>query len=370
MIEYYFAIVWVGIITVFSPYFYEKNIDELNNKKLRWGFAILSIVPLVLFAAMRSKYFMDTQNYIEGYLYVPDSLSDAISYAMAESKDKGWIIVEYIFKIIIGNKPRVFLGIIAFSQLISLIKIYRKYSYNYCFALFVFIASTDYYSWMFNGIRQFTAVMLIFAFSDWIFEKKYFRMILLILIASTIHFSALIMIPIIFLVQGEAFSKKTLFAAFCLVAIIFSIENFTNLLDNVLVDTQYNTIISQWKNGTHGNDTGTNFLRIIVYSVPTILAIIGKKSIKNSQNHILNVVCNMSILSTAFYILSGFTSGIFVGRIPIYCSLYASGILLPWEIENLFTKGSKKIIYIIAVVCYICFYYYQLVITWNVAAFN
>ena len=73
----------------------------------------------------------------------------------------------------------------------------------------------------------------------------------------------------------------------------------------------------------------------------------------------------MSIISTGLYIISMFTSGIFIGRLPIYFSLY-NYILLPWEIENLFTQRSKKIIYIGLIACYIVFYYYQMHIIWQI----
>lgn len=45
------------------------------------------------------------------------------------------------------------------------------------------------------------------------------------------------------------------------------------------------------------------------------------------------------IISTALYAISMVTSGIFIGRLPIYCSLYANGILLPWELNHLFGQG-------------------------------
>lgn len=45
----------------------------------------------------------------------------------------------------------------------------------------------------------------------------------------------------------------------------------------------------------------------------------------------------MSIVSAGIYLVSMFTSGIYIGRLPIYCSLY-SYVLLPWEIKHLFNE--------------------------------
>lgn len=49
----------------------------------------------------------------------------------------------------------------------------------------------------------------------------------------------------------------------------------------------------------------------------------------------------MSIVSASIYLVSMFTSGIFIGRLPIYCSLY-SYVLLPWEIKHLFNEKTDK----------------------------
>ena len=78
---------------------------------------------------------------------------------------------------------------------------------------------------------------------------------------------------------------------------------------------------------------------------------------------IIQLLISVRIVSVGFYVVSMFTSGIFIGRVPIYFSLY-SYILLPWEIDNMFTKRSAKLVYIIAVGAYLIFYYYQMHFIW------
>ena len=85
----------------------------------------------------------------------------------------------------------------------------------------------------------------------------------------------------------------------------------------------------------------SNVFRVLVYSVPTILSLIGLKYIHYENDPVINFCANMSIVSTGLYIISMFTSGIFIGRLPIYASLY-NYILLPWEIDHMFTKKSSK----------------------------
>lgn len=228
-------------------------------------------------------------------------------------------------------------------------------------SFFLFLASTDYISWMFNGIRQFTAVTITFIGIKFILDKKYVKAIVLILIASLMHQSALLMIPFIFIVQGKAWNKKTLLFILAVIAVVASVGQFTNVLDSMLAETQYKNVVSDWQSW---KDNGTSALRVLVYSIPTILSLIGIKYIRNADDPVINLSVNMSIVSVGFYIVSMFTSGIFIGRLPIYFSLY-SYILLPWEIDNMFTKRSARLIYVMTICAYLAFYYYQMHFAWN-----
>ena len=109
-------------------------------------------------------------------------------------------------------------------------------------------------------------------------------------------------------------------------------DRFTDILDNMLAETQYQNVVSDWE---QFQDDGTNILRVLVYSVPTILSLIGIKYIREADDPVINICVNMSIASAGLYVVSMFTSGIFIGRlryiflyIIIYCCRGKSGIYL------------------------------------------
>ena len=140
-----------------------------------------------------------------------------------------------------------------------------------------------------------------------------------------------------------------------IVAVMFA-NQFTNILDTMLSETQYENVVSDWQSW---QDDGTNFLRVLVYCVPTIISLIGLKSIRQEDDPLINLCTNMSIASAGLYVISMFTSGVFIGRLPIYFSLY-NYILLPWEINKIFTKQSARLIYIAMIIAYLGFYLYSL----------
>ena len=129
-----------------------------------------------------------------------------------------------------------------------------------------------------------------------------------------------------------------------------------------MADTQYTNVVSDWQSW---NDDGTNPVRVLLYAIPTILSLVGLKWIRREDDPVINMAVNASIISTGLYIISMGTSGIFMGRLPIYVSLYSSGILLPWEIKKMFTKESAVLIHLVAILLYIVYYYYQMHFAWG-----
>ena len=128
---------------------------------------------------------------------------------------------------------------------------------------------------------------------------------------------------------------------------------FTDILGLALETTDYSGVTTYMQ-----TDDGTNPLGVIVYSIPAIFAIIFRKKLFDDAPDIINISVNMSLISMGIYVVSIFTSGIFIGRIPIYFSLF-SYILLPWELRKIFSKEKFTIVLAIMVVLYMIFYFIQ-----------
>lgn len=358
MSGYILIIFWIGFVAIVTRLarFQRPEVvcGKVDNRYVPW-FAFLVFAPVVWLAGNRG-WIADTGAYILAYRDMPSSLSAIPAYAVIVTKDKGFYVFSALLKVIIGNDEVIYLTILALIQGIALVIVFRKYSMSYIVSIFLFLISTDYIAWMFNGIRQFTAVTIIFLATPLMLKKKYVPLLLVILLVSTIHQTALIMIPFVLIAQGKAWNRRTmLFIAATLIIILF-VEEFTNVLEIALEETQYENVIREY---TVTKDDGTNPVRVFVYSIPAILAFVGRNKIRKTDDQLIKFCTNMSIISAGLYVISMFTSGIYMGRLPIYASLYGY-ILLPWEIEYLFTRRTRKFIYVVLVLCYSVFYYYQM----------
>lgn len=364
MSGYILILIWLGVCAWVAERWKLKKkvlVCGVEEERHYWLFAIIVFLPIIIMAATRGD-FSDTVVYRTNFIKVfPDNFSDLAAYLPDVDKDKGFIVFASIIKMIIGPNDVLYFFIIAAIQGVIIASVYRKYSSNYVLSVFLFVASADYIGWMFNGIRQFLAVTIVFAAAPLIIKRKYVPTILIILLASTIHMSALVMIPIVFIVQGQAWNKKTLMFIIAALLVIVFLGSFTSLLDSALADTQYKDTVSEM---TDASDDGANPIRVLVYVLPAIVSFFERKKIKESDNTVINICTNMSIMAAGFYIVSMFISGIIAGRLPIYCSLY-SYILLPWEIEHLFKDKVKSFAYIALVGGYLAYYYYQMHMTWG-----
>lgn len=357
--NYWLLVIWIfvggAILTIVFP---QKQEEVLGEKVNRWNMisAIILMLPYIIWAGFRGS-FADTNAYRRLFFEAPSALDQINDYISSISSDKGFFIILVILKSIVGNSDIMFFLIIAIFQSICLIYVFRKYSSNYWISIYLFIISTNYISWMFNGIRQFIAVCICFAGTGLMLRKKYIRLVLLILLASTIHGTAIIMLPLVFIAQGKAWNKKTILIIFITLIAINYIEKFTDLLNVVTTGTQYEGIMNS---EVLVGDNGTNPIRVLVFSMPSIISFIGKRKIESKNDKIINFCTNMSIITVAIYAISMVTSGILIGRLPIYTLLY-SYILLPWEINNIFTSiKGRRIIYMAMIVLFFGFFYYQM----------
>lgn len=356
--NYWWLLIWLvlagGLLSVTVP---KKAVQVLGETEYRWGWspALILACPYVIWAGCRS-HFGDTEAY-RRWFHTVSSVGEEISTALSgDAKDPGFSILIALLKGIIGNNDTLFFLLIAAFQMFCIVYFFRKYSTNFLLCMSMFVLSTDYLSWMFNGMRQFIAVCIILLSFGLVFRKKYVSAVLVILLAATIHASALIMVPLIFVIQGKAWNWKTLLMLACISAAIFLIDPFMTFLDSALADTQYSDIVTNdiWK-----TDDGTNILRALFYSIPAILSLAGKRYVDKENSALVNVCVNCSICTAAIYFFSVFSSGIYIGRLPIYTTLQGYAVV-PWLIDHMFAKSSAKIVISVLVCGYLVFFYYQM----------
>lgn len=362
--NYWWLLIWLaaggGILAFVIP---KQPVQIQGEIQYRWNWiaVIILVSPYAIWAMNRSN-FGDTETYRHTFHEIPSFLGQISEYLSEHTKDKGFSVLMAFIKTIIGDNDKTFFLLIAAFQIFCVAYFFRKYSTDFLLCIFMFVASTDYLSWMFNGIRQFIAVCIILLSFGFVLNKKYIPAIGIILLASTIHGSSIIMLPIIFVIQGKAWNKRTLFMLVMVIVAIMCVGQFTSFLDDMLVETQYNDLIT---NEIWTNDDGTNIFRVLFYSIPAALSLVGKRYIDEADSPRINLCTNCAVCTAILYILSAFTSGIYIGRIPVFVTLQGYAVV-PWLIDHVFTKDSGKLVKVGFICGFLAFFYYQMHITWGI----
>jgi transmembrane protein EpsG len=185
-----------------------------NNDKPSKFIAFIVFGYIVFWAGIRNR-FVDTAAYIHTFNMA--SPNDIASLDISFNSGWGFRLLEIFFKQLISSNYHAWLMFVAIVTGTCIAVTFYKYSHNYFYSVFLFLATTNF-TWLMNGIRQFLAVAIIFAATPLIKKNKWFKFILIVLFASTIHGTALMMIPIYFFVRAKPWTSHAmlLLAAFYL----------------------------------------------------------------------------------------------------------------------------------------------------------
>ena len=362
-------------ILLFSAKVLSKDVSEYLAKRELKAFAVLLFLLPFIFIAFRTE-FVDTAAYYWNFTKIKTdiSLNDAVA---TRDSDELFYALEFLFKKYISSDAQFFLWTVAAIESLLLISSLRRYSENLGMSVYIFVSSAMVFSWMCNGIRQFLVVTILFALTNLILKNKWYIYLPVVLVLSGvkpifttlhwgtppwflcgIHQSALLVIPIYFIVRGKALTKKVwlLLAALLIITAL-------GLLDSILETSTENTVYASDLELIN-NSKGANPIRFFVSLVPIVLVVAKRKDVVSEETPaIMDLSVNMSFVASTLYLASVFTSGVFIGRLPIYAELY-NLILFPWLINHIYAK-DKKIVTPTLYVLYFIFFLYQIFVAWG-----
>lgn len=351
MIIYLSMILWVILMRILCAG--DMRIIPLpsgaNAYKVSTSVAFLTMGYLVFWIGMRSG-IADTYAYIGGFKSSNPDMSQIPEILASKMKGQAWWISIIAFKAIISDNYHVWLMALAMVMGFSVAYCYKRYSESFFLSVLLFILSGNF-TWMLNGMRQFLCVTTLMLATPWLLKGKTVHYMALIAVLSLCHFTVWLMVPIYFVVRQKPWGKITLLSILgagiaCALAIPLA-----GIVENTIQSTSYagSTIFAEGDDGVHP-------IRVIVAAIPAILAWFNRKNIEAENNTLLNICINMSILTALLFTFGVFTSGILMGRLPIYCEVYAA-ISLPLLIHRMMPSGKRNIILVSCILGYCSFYF-------------
>lgn len=332
------------------------KIGNHYEKRAYWIQAIMFFAVVIFFCGLRSG-IADTGTYIHMFESYPSNVEE-IAWDTVD-KDQGFYFLSVLYKQFISTDFHGWLFIIALVSGTATMYALKKYSSTFGMSCYLFITTTMF-TYLVNGMRQYICISILFASIGLIIEKKFWRFLVVVLLVSTIHQSALIFILVYFLANIRPWSGKMYIIMALAMIVGLQFDKLLPMFGSMLEETQYAGYVSYIS--TEG--VGSNIIRLVIAAIPCVLAFIGKKVIHEENNEVINLSINMSVINFCLYFIATFSSGMVVGRITTYFDIF-NLILLPWLLEHVFEQKSRKIMVFFCIVFYVLYFYYQMVITWN-----
>ncbi|WP_084244376.1 EpsG family protein [Planomicrobium okeanokoites] len=321
--------------------------DVLGNYKVKVKVSkfliIISIIIPIGIGGSRYAVASDYFSYISMYNEIA-SMGLLKSLEIGRSEPAFVLLLSLIHTIF--NNPQVIFFI---SSLVAVGFVYSAVLFNkehvkMGIAIFIFLIS--YYFWTWTAVRMSIAVGIVFYSYKYLIDKNVIKYIVTVLFAALFHYTAVIVLPLYFYINGPKKNKKVknlLFYSILLISIVF-------------FGVYYNAIFAETKYGAYQESIGNIFggINQIIIRIPIALVLFFyyKKLVK----HNLKNFTYIKIYLVGF-ILNTLTlwNGIF-GRLVNY--FFIVEILL---IASIFTLKAHRerglVIYLILTYYFILFVY-------------
>lgn len=340
MIIYFLNLIWVLIMATLAVNYTKSTTSKslqgnlsLQDKKILPNsvFVMLILLSLMMVYALRWRTGTDFTGY-----HILYSIYGKMEFVeIFGNREWGFFgLTSLLYKLWPDNFILYNLVLSALTY-IPVIVILRKYSNDFVYTMMLYITMMTYYS-PFNGVRQGIATAICFLGYPLLNEKKYFKYICLILVASLFHSSALLIIPLSIIVTQKAWSKTIIVVVALLSLSLIILPNLWTYLIRILELVGLEKMAEDYR--LFNLREGVNILRIAVAIMPVMISMIYYK-ILVANNPKIDLLINMSLMAAIFMIYGSRVT--VLARLSTYFFIF-NALLIP-EFSILFKDKEKTI---------------------------
>lgn len=317
-------------------------------------FMIIVIAWMTCFSFLRTSY-NDTYNYINFFNHAVTTQEFLSGGGLTDLTGNPLSYFYESFMHDLTDNYHIYFFPPAFLSSFAIIKVFKRYSVNPALSFLIFFSIGTYLMYV-AALKQCFAMFFLLLSIPYAIEKKYVRFYLLVFIAVLFHTHAFMFAIIPFLLE-KPWGRTTWIL---LGATLFAMATYNITLGAFMNYAQSIGAFVAEEEVFDGHQINT--IRVLVYWVPAILALLFRKRLFHDSSRFENLFVNMSIVS-AFILMIGMVEGAnLYARMAGYFEI-ATALALPWMIKKLFTKQSAQLVTIAAAVLYFGYFYYEIVYT-------
>ena len=317
-------------------------------------FVIIVIFWLSAFSFLRTSY-NDTANYIGSFNSAQTVAEGIANGTFTDWTGNPWSMLYRSLMRELTDNYHIYFLIPAVLSSVAAVKLFKRYSVNPTFSLLIFFSLGTYIMYM-AALKQCLAMFFLLLALPYALDKKYVRFYLLVFIAILFHTHAF-MFAIVPLLLEKPWGKVTWAL---LGATIFAMLTYDYTLGAFMEYAQ--SIGALVDEGELFDGHSINVLRVLVYWIPALLALIFRRRLFTDSTKEENLFVNMSIVSAFILTLGLVQAANLFARMAGYFEI-ATAIALPWIIKKLFTKQSAQLVTILACILYFGYFMFEFTVS-------
>ena len=336
---------------------------RLSKKNFMWRrsdiFMVLTIIWMTCFSFLRISY-NDTSSYI-GYFKNAPTLE--VFFAEGRHLDLTGNPLSYLYEAFmheLTDNYHIYFFFPAVLSSLSVVKLCKRFSVNPAFSLLIFYSIG---TWMLYiaALKQCLAVFVLLIALPMAIDKKYVRFYLLLGVAMLFHTHSFLFAIVPFLTRKPWGWTTWLLLG----ATVFAMMTYDATLGAFMAYAQ--SIGALVDEGELFDGHAINILRVVVYWIPAVLALIFRRRLFYNSTRTENLFVNMSIASAFILTIGTVQAANLFARMAGYFEI-ATIIALPWMLKKLFTLRSEKFVTTSACVMYFGYFCYENLIGRNLDA--
>lgn len=245
-------------------------------------FVVINLL-LIVFVGLRGNIDPDYSNYLDVF-----KTSGGIYHA-SNGIEVGYYLLNHY--LLLWKMPfQTVILIMAIFSIYFKIDFFYRFSPNYGLSIFVYFCSI-LFLFDFIAIRQAVTLSIFMVSLPYIYERRFWPYCILLLLASLIHITAILLIPFYFILNRK-FNKKTLYAIIIICAII-NLLKFTVPLVEVLLKFIYIPGVSADKLNVYLQET--DYAPISIKQLILCFLFVFLNFHKEEKSEMFNILINMFV---------------------------------------------------------------------------
>lgn len=315
----YIIIFIISIYVAFFRNFFSENLRKYCD--------FVSAIPVFILSAIR--YDVGTDYF---YAYVPIfekvKSQDFFYYIKENNAELGYSLLN---KVILQFSDNVQWAFVICSAIYCyfIFKYIYEQSPNYCYSILLIFIELSYFRSM-NYMRQGIACAIFLYSTKYILENNWKKYFLLISIAISFHWAAIIYIPIFFV---NKFKLKNTFMYFVLVLAYLGKDYMRLLLNKILIGSKYERYF-----GSSLDDGALNLKVAIIACIIFIIATIFRKYNDKKYNFYLNLLFIYTLICISSKVIPNADR-----MIHLFTDLYI--VFIPYIFSKIQDKRLRILLY-------------------------